>query len=355
MEKYFEKEENKSLGFRIGTISLSHKLLCRIFILCLCGLFSFVLVSVFVSIRGGDFEILDFRTLKQTFTNRRQHLKRVCRKYSNPLRPEHGITVTDLIPSRFQIFKKPSFAICVMPKIASTSFGQFFRLVAERSKEGKKNLIYNELSTTSKEIGQSYKTLIVRHPLERILSVYLYFFHKVMEKDLAESILRVLEADPPSRDKTPPGASGLNGPEKESEILSFEQFVTFLINGSRSSKMDELLSRKFHLNQHWIPYWKLCSPCHSDAMPNTIIKMDEGYFQQELEYAFQESGLNDVITHSQVEVPHLNPTKGDHVTRAKKYYGQLTKNLLKELHFKYRIDFELFDYALEPYLSYAKD
>ena len=52
MEKYFEKEENKSLGFRIGTISLSHKLLCRIFILCLCGLFSFVLVSVFVSIRG---------------------------------------------------------------------------------------------------------------------------------------------------------------------------------------------------------------------------------------------------------------------------------------------------------------
>ena len=29
------------------------------------------------------------------------------------------------------------------------------------------------------------------------------------EKDLAESILRVLEADPPSRDKAPPGASGL--------------------------------------------------------------------------------------------------------------------------------------------------
>ena len=43
------------------------------------------------------------------------------------------------------------------------------------------------------------------------------------------------------------------------------------------------------------------------------------------------------------------------MTRAKKYYGQLTKNLLKEVHFKYRIDFELFDYALEPYLSYAKD
>ena len=39
-----------------------------------------------------------------------------------------------------------------------------------------------------------------------------------------------------------------SGPEKESEILSFEQFVTFLINGTRSSKMDEQLSRKFHHN-----------------------------------------------------------------------------------------------------------
>ena len=45
--------------------------------------------------------------------------------------------------------------------------------------------------------------------------VYLYvlklpfFLLLYAEKDLAESILRVLEADPPSRDKAPPGASGL--------------------------------------------------------------------------------------------------------------------------------------------------
>ena len=35
------------------------------------------------------------------------------------------------------------------------------------------------------------------------------FFLLYAEKDLAESILRVLEADPPSRDKAPLGASGL--------------------------------------------------------------------------------------------------------------------------------------------------
>ena len=48
--------------------------------------------------------------------------------------------------------------------------------------EGKKNFIYNEESTTSMLIGKSYKTLVVRHPFERILSTYLYFFHKVLGK-----------------------------------------------------------------------------------------------------------------------------------------------------------------------------
>ena len=75
----------------------------------------------------------------------------------------------------------------------------------------------------------------------------------------------------------------------------------------------------------------------------------------------QTAGYNDTCTVNIFDCMHLilsqtlKQTKGDHLTRAKKYYGQLTKNLLKELHFKYRIDFELFDYALEPYLSYAKD
>ena len=75
----------------------------------------------------------------------------------------------------------------------------------------------------------------------------------------------------------------------------------------------------------------------------------------QLTYAFQESGLIDIVNQTQVEVQHLNPTMGHQVARAKKFFGQLTKNTLQELFFKYRIDFELFDYALEPYLSYAKD
>jgi hypothetical protein len=76
-----------------------------------------------------------------------------------------------------------------------------------------------------------------------------------------------------------------------------------------------------------------------------------------MNYAFQESGMNKLIEmysgSNDVILPWMNPTS-NRSTRAKKYFGQLTKEQLTDLHFKFRIDFELFDYSIEPYLSYAK-
>ena len=75
-----------------------------------------IIVHIFLKNKGGDFEILDFRTLKQTFTNRRQHLKRVCRKYSNPLR--YGI-YTRILSSQCQLS-----ALLNLFKLVYQSFGQ---------------------------------------------------------------------------------------------------------------------------------------------------------------------------------------------------------------------------------------
>ena len=46
----------------------------------------------------------------------------------------------------------------------------------------KKNFIYNEVGVDTKILEQSYKTMVIRHPFERILSAYLYFFHKISGK-----------------------------------------------------------------------------------------------------------------------------------------------------------------------------
>ena len=77
-----------------------------------------------------------------------------------------------------------------------------------------------------------------------------------------------------------------------------------------------------------------------------------------MDYMLRESGLQELLnkfnlTDGESPVPHMNPTKKSG-NRAEKYFGTLTKSQLMELWFKYRIDFELFDYSIEPYLSYAK-
>jgi len=337
-------------GLQLGTVSLNHSLICRFLVLFGCVILTFVLISLFDydsnhrQGRGnGNFMIVKHRML-----TRRRLLKRVCHKYSNPLRPENGITLAEIQSGRFVIFNKPQFAFCQIQKCASTSFQNFFLALGRRT-ENKKNFIYNEAGIDTQTLEQSYKTLVVRHPFERILSAYLYFFHKTKDMDLSQSILNVIDSSAGDKDK------GSRGKAEQQKMLSFKQFVTFLIRGSREAKMDPLLSRKEHLNTHWFPYWKLCSPCHPSTLPNTIVKLDEGHFQQEIEYVFQESGMAKLISATNITLGHLNPGSVGTSKNAEIYFGQLSKAQVRELHFKYRVDFEMFDYAIEPYLSYATD
>ena len=58
--------------------------------------------------------------------------------------------------------------------------------------------------------------------------------------------------------------------------------------------------------------------------------------------------------HQEIKIPHANETEKKK-NRSQSYFGTLTKKQIIDLHFKYRQDFELFDYSIEPYLSFAKD
>ena len=62
-----------------------------------------------------------------------------------------------------------------------------------------------------------------------------------------------------------------------------------------------------------------------------------------------------LIQSTNVTLGHLNPGTVGTSKNAQIYFAKLTKSQVQELHFKYRVDFEMFDYSIEPYLSYAKD
>ena len=53
-------------------------------------------------------------------------------------------------------------------------------------------------------------------------------------------------------------------------------------------------------------------------------------------------------------MPHINET-GKSLNRTQYYFSKLNKKQILELYYKYKQDFELFDYSIEPYLTYATE
>ena len=78
------------------------------------------------------------------------------------------------------------------------------------------------------------------------------------------------------------------------------------------------------------------------------------YLILQLENTFQISGLSALMQKYQKTMPHINET-GKSLNRTQYYFSKLNKKQLLELYHKYKQDFELFDYSIEPYLSYTKD
>ena len=73
----------------------------------------------------------------------------------------------------------------------------------------------------------------------------------------------------------------------------------------------------------------------------------------QLDYVFKESGMAELIKKYKEKVQHINETKKK-PNRSQEYFSTLTKKQVTDLYFKYRHDFELFNYDIEPYLSYAQ-
>lgn len=152
-----EKMKTKKDGLDLGTISLNHSLVCRLVILFGCVISTFVLITIVFDLRLHSQLQHDFKSLKYVFRSRKQHLKRVCQTYLNPRRPESVIYSPDLLVNleHFVTWKNHQHvAMC------HTLEYNHFHL--------------NKVQSL-KELEDSYKILLVRHPFERILASYHYF------------------------------------------------------------------------------------------------------------------------------------------------------------------------------------
>ncbi|XP_066988583.1 carbohydrate sulfotransferase 13-like [Macrobrachium rosenbergii] len=241
----------------------------------------------------------------------------------------------------------PSIVWCPNYKVASTTMMMSFLRISSKSKKVQKKKkrvkqsdvrrIYwapksgEEKATVLRE---SVRVIIVRHPFTRILSAYRdkmtkmrpgppKFHFRKMQKDIIA--------------KYRPADSSVVSP-----FPTFPEFVSYIIDATRSLTSTTDWKEK---TKCWTAYWAHCNVCTTDY--NVIMKLET--LDDDKRFLVTLSDLDELKEKSPEDWLHLrNATSHD---LAPKYYSQLTRDQILALYDSYKLDFELFDYHIDEYLS----
>ena len=170
----------------------------------------------------------------------------------------------------------------------------------------------------------------VRHPFERLVSVYRDKFELATETEMRELLFKHYAAKILARSDS----SHHQLTKKLNQRPSFPQFVSYLLN---TSVLD--------YDYHWLPYWLHCQFCHNKF---SVIGMFET-MKEDVEYIISASHLN--ISSS--SFPWINShlaRNSDHKRLSVKYFREIDKESLKKLYDIYKYDFEMFGYSVDEYL-----
>ncbi|KAG7156969.1 Carbohydrate sulfotransferase 14-like 3 [Homarus americanus] len=189
-----------------------------------------------------------------------------------------------------------------------------------------------------RHLKNSMKMMIVRHPLERILSAYRDKMLRVrnpkgkfetMQKKIARGYVDL---------STNTSATNLTQP-------TFTQFLLKVKDDIKKAWK----SGDNKINMHWRPFWLTCAPCHLtyDVIAHVeTLNMDQ-------EFIIRELGLQDHLLNLYTHASNFDVyNKTSEATRH--YYSQVPLSLLKDIVNYYRYDFNLYGYSPDPYFELAR-
>jgi len=276
---------------------------------------------------------------KEAMEARYLHIRDTCGKYSDFMRPEYVSATVEANIDDYYYLPNEDVTVCRVPHTAAKSVELAFQRLFSGGKDAmsKKDAFKRLFPKSMKGMK---KMLVVRHPLERLISVYRHKY---------EAIYDVTE------DKEVGGE------------VSFQEFVDILLEGpteynnfleehgmedERSSiEVDTGMIDGLGVSKAWAPIWKMCGVCNLDTQPLFIVNMD--HIQDDLAVLNSEViGDKDAIS-SLVKADW--PKKSHLPEVAQHYYSQITKEEIRDLAEKYRLDHELFGYKPDYYIQFGKD
>ncbi|XP_021928309.1 carbohydrate sulfotransferase 11-like isoform X1 [Zootermopsis nevadensis] len=300
-------------------------------------------------------------------SERLQRIQQVCHRYNlglykhsaGPPKFKHPPTPQYSV---FYIDREHKLTWCPIYKAASSTWlynlcllaGYSEEYIAENHKQINQlaREAFPELDHTEAEeaFHSTLKLMVVRHPFERLLSAYrdklentrigseqgtAHFYLKYGSRIVAK--FRQGGNGTRTQSLLKPGQYLWDPqlPEPAGFEPTFKEFVRYLID------VDVIL----YSDDHWIPFYLFCTPC---LLNYDIISKVETMLRDQV-YVIRAAGLQGLI---RPRWKHKTYSEDGKET-SRRYFSQLSKQEVKRLYEKYKLDFELFDYKVDDYLQYA--
>ncbi|KAK7068880.1 hypothetical protein SK128_013591 [Halocaridina rubra] len=293
------------------------------------------------------------------FRKRSAHVEEVCNSLTlnGALAAKMGSVFENM-----RWISKHNMIWCPIFKAASTTWVKNLLMIAGESKIHARSLHArarqlfgppNDPRVRDKLLRESQRMMIVRHPLERLLSAYRDKMLRVRHAhDPFVRIQKAIMLKYPDPDAPPPPAvTAIPDPKNMTDKLptTHPTFKQFLMKARDDLRTVWNNKGKTIVNMHWRPFWLTCAPCH--VIYDYIGKVETLDWDQE--YIIRKMGLQDLLynahTHSS-NFDSYNTTS----EAARDYFKQVPLSLLKDVVELYKPDFLLFDYSPDSYYKLAK-
>lgn len=263
--------------------------------------------------------------LEEEMVNRRELVAKICQRY----KPAHQPKLW-----QFVIDAHHSLVWCKVHKSASDTWVHYFNILGgyderflRKTNRNPMSLLRSKFPTPTMSqlqsaLHNSLSFVIVRDPLERLLSTYLSIVEPKNIKYYGKLLQRIR--------KMTSGTESKKGP-------TFTEFVKYILD----NREDEF----------WGTTYDFCSPCMINF--TVIVKLETLLDDQE--YILKRAGIEDRLKLAKVKVHYWAHEKGRTRNVLAQYYSLLDFNLLYNLVNMYQVDYDLFGYNVSKYFTYVNE
>ncbi|XP_015588111.1 carbohydrate sulfotransferase 11 [Cephus cinctus] len=260
--------------------------------------------------------------------------------------PDEEIHKRDVLPEMFHhilVDEKHKLLYCYVPKVACTNWKRVFMIVTgkwegndpleipanQAHAAGNLERLSNySMPEIEEKLATYNKFIVVRHPLERLLSAYRNKFETKQETSSIYFQTRFGKKIVKKYRKNATKESLLKGDD-----VTFSEFVDFVTGGAENETH----------NEHWRSIYELCHPC---IVNYNLVSKYESLTEDATE-------ILERLGAGWVRFPTKPQSRESTSKKLDRYYSSLSLKQLQKLTDLYRLDLRLFDYSLEDVLGFS--